>query len=187
MPGSEGLPHLPEATSFHKLTKQWPGYHPLQEKNSVLLPLTWKEVWKEAHAGLGYSLCCYTTRIPPPPPELGRVHVPAEISLVCDWMALAFHFGSHEINWSSLFKLGALRHENENVTVAVLQENACLDLNESTEALNIERPTCLMNEGTVYMWVIFFPSSELPRFSSQSPSFLIMMWIIFLPLMSYLN
>lgn len=38
------------------------------------------------------------------------------------------------------------------MTVAVVQENSCLSLNESTEALNVEMQTCLINEGAaLYM------------------------------------
>lgn len=33
------------------------------------------------------------------------------------------------------------------MTVAVLQKNSCLSLNESTEALKVEMQTCLINEG----------------------------------------
>lgn len=64
------------------------------------------------------------------------------------WMALTSHLGSHEIHWSPLCKLQALRHGNESVTVAVLQENFCLSLNESTEALNLQ--SCLINKGAAF-------------------------------------
>lgn len=63
-------------------------------------------------------------------------------------------------------KLQALRHGNESVTVAVLQEHFCLSLNESTEALNLQR--CLINKGAAfYMSVSFFLPAAFLAFLSK--------------------
>lgn len=101
----------------------------------------------EERQGLGHRLChttgIYPTGLRGPCPSW-------TLFSVWLWMALTFRLGSYETHWSPLFELQALRHGNENVTVAVLQENFCLSLNESTEALNLQRR--LINKGAaLYM------------------------------------
>lgn len=77
------------------------------------------------------------------------------------WMALTFHFGSHEINWSSLSELQALRHGNENIAMAILQEIFVWPW-MSTEVLSVSMPTCLINEGaTLYVGHLLPPLSFL--------------------------
>lgn len=158
---------------------------PASEKSRPIVTLgrKWETVlslqqsWRLTQERQSWATAFVATLLVLQPPGLGEGTCASWNLLgVWLWMALVSHFASHEINWSSLFKLWALRHGNETVTMAVWQENACLTLSESTEAW--VWGACLMNEGTALY--VGQPLSFLwaPLLSSQSRPFPIMMWTV---------